>query len=169
MRAGCLNSNDCFVVATPQMTYVWCGKGSTGDEREMAKNLASGKGETLMVSEGEEQSSVVVVFSRHHAPTCFSYTRQCASAFFKLSKCGKSSTTISLTGQFASSMALLRAAQLPLLNTWLSSCEGVVTQWGISGSLIYWSFASLQRNTLMILNDKEMIKECGNILLTPTC
>lgn len=55
MRAGCLNSNDCFVVATPQVTYVWCGKGSTGDEREMAKSLASSKGETLMVSEGHEK------------------------------------------------------------------------------------------------------------------
>lgn len=55
MRAGCLNSNDCFVIATPQVTYVWCGKGSTGDEREMAKNLASGRGETLMVSEGYEK------------------------------------------------------------------------------------------------------------------
>ncbi|XP_063843291.1 advillin-like isoform X1 [Scylla paramamosain] len=55
MRAGCLNSNDCFVVATPQLTYVWCGKGSTGDEREMAKSLAASKGETLMVSEGYEK------------------------------------------------------------------------------------------------------------------
>ncbi|KAG0721754.1 Advillin [Chionoecetes opilio] len=55
MRAGCLNSNDCFVVATPQLTYVWCGKGSTGDEREMAKSLGASKGETLMVSEGLEK------------------------------------------------------------------------------------------------------------------
>ena len=54
MRAGCLNSNDCFVVATPQLTYVWCGKGSTGDEREMAKSLGASKGETLMVSEGKD-------------------------------------------------------------------------------------------------------------------
>ncbi|XP_063596642.1 advillin-like [Penaeus indicus] len=55
LRAGCLNSNDCFVVATPQTTYVWCGKGSTGDEREMAKTFASSRGDTLIVSEGYEK------------------------------------------------------------------------------------------------------------------
>lgn len=56
MRAGCLNSNDCFIVATPQLTYIWCGKGSTGDEREMAKSLASSRGETVTLSEGCEKS-----------------------------------------------------------------------------------------------------------------
>lgn len=55
MRAGCLNSNDCFIVVTPQLTYVWCGKGSTGDEREMAKSLASAKGEVVTVSESHEK------------------------------------------------------------------------------------------------------------------
>ncbi|XP_069174423.1 villin-1 isoform X2 [Procambarus clarkii] len=55
MRAACLNSNDCFIVATPQLTYVWCGKGSTGDEREMAKSLAANRGETVIVSEGHEK------------------------------------------------------------------------------------------------------------------
>lgn len=55
LRAGCLNSNDCFVVATPQTTYVWCGKGSTGDEREMAKTYASSRGDTFIVSEGHEK------------------------------------------------------------------------------------------------------------------
>ncbi|KAK8742675.1 hypothetical protein OTU49_001619 [Cherax quadricarinatus] len=55
MRAGCLNSNDCFIVTTPLLTYVWCGKGSTGDEREMAKTLSSKRGETVIVSEGHEK------------------------------------------------------------------------------------------------------------------
>ncbi|KAG7164926.1 Villin-1-like 2, partial [Homarus americanus] len=53
-RAGCLNSNDCFIIGTHQMTYVWCGKGSTGDEREMAKSFATGRGESVIVSEAEE-------------------------------------------------------------------------------------------------------------------
>ncbi|KAK7083781.1 hypothetical protein SK128_018797, partial [Halocaridina rubra] len=56
MRAGCLNSNDCFIVVTPQLSYIWCGKGSTGDEREMAKTLASQNGETIIVSEGHEKA-----------------------------------------------------------------------------------------------------------------
>ncbi|ROT78895.1 hypothetical protein C7M84_002399 [Penaeus vannamei] len=44
-----------FRVATPQTTYVWCGKGSTGDEREMAKTYASSRGDTFIVSEGHEK------------------------------------------------------------------------------------------------------------------
>ncbi len=40
LQASSLNTNDCFVLVSPQETYVWLGKGSTGDEREMAKILA---------------------------------------------------------------------------------------------------------------------------------
>ncbi len=40
LAAASLNTNDCFVLVTPQETYVWLGKGSTGDEREMAKHIA---------------------------------------------------------------------------------------------------------------------------------
>ncbi|XP_066975023.1 villin-1-like isoform X2 [Macrobrachium rosenbergii] len=91
MRAGCLNSNDCFIVVTPQISYVWCGKGSTGDEREMAKTLATGKGETVTVSEGHEKEDFWTVLggkesyassaklkedSPSHAPRLF----QCSNA-----------------------------------------------------------------------------------------
>lgn len=38
--AASLNTNDCFVLVSPGETYVWMGKGSTGDERETAKHLA---------------------------------------------------------------------------------------------------------------------------------
>ena len=41
LSAASLNTNDCFVLVTKGETYVWMGKGSTGDERETAKNLAS--------------------------------------------------------------------------------------------------------------------------------
>lgn len=40
LKASSLNSNDVFVLRTPSASFVWCGKGSTGDEREMAKNIA---------------------------------------------------------------------------------------------------------------------------------
>ncbi|KAF2351874.1 Gelsolin-like domain [Trinorchestia longiramus] len=53
-RAGLLNSNDCFLVVTPEHSYLWCGKGSTGDEREMAKQSQAGKAEPLVVMEGHE-------------------------------------------------------------------------------------------------------------------
>ncbi len=41
LAASSLNTNDCFVLVTPGETYVWMGKGSTGDERETARSLAT--------------------------------------------------------------------------------------------------------------------------------
>ena len=41
-NASRLNSNDCFVVLprkSSEPSFVWCGKGSNGDEREMAKTI----------------------------------------------------------------------------------------------------------------------------------
>ncbi|CAF1239030.1 unnamed protein product [Adineta steineri] len=56
LRATSLNSSDCFVLFTPQSVYIWCGKGSTGDEREMSKVVASSKSkEPSMVFEGQEK------------------------------------------------------------------------------------------------------------------
>ena len=40
LSASSLNTNDCFVLVSPKETYVWLGKGSTGDEKEMAKRIA---------------------------------------------------------------------------------------------------------------------------------
>ncbi|CAH1789863.1 unnamed protein product [Owenia fusiformis] len=40
-RAASLNSNDVFVLFTKKDVYIWSGKGSTGDEREMAKHIAT--------------------------------------------------------------------------------------------------------------------------------
>ncbi|WAR10094.1 AVIL-like protein [Mya arenaria] len=40
MEAASLNSNDTFVVFLKTAVYIWCGKGSTGDEREAAKLVA---------------------------------------------------------------------------------------------------------------------------------
>ncbi|KAJ7317757.1 hypothetical protein JRQ81_003919 [Phrynocephalus forsythii] len=38
--AASLNSNDVFLLKTPGDHYLWYGKGSSGDERELAKHLA---------------------------------------------------------------------------------------------------------------------------------
>ena len=40
LKAASLNTNDCFVLVTPKGNWVSMGKGSTGDEREMAKRIA---------------------------------------------------------------------------------------------------------------------------------
>jgi len=53
-RSGSLNSNDCFIVASAQETFLWCGKGSTGDEREMAKSLIKGRADPTILMEGRE-------------------------------------------------------------------------------------------------------------------
>lgn len=56
-RAASLNSNDVFVLMSSKCVFVWCGKGSTGDEREMAKNIASTSSvESTTVYEGQEKA-----------------------------------------------------------------------------------------------------------------
>ncbi|XP_073401495.1 villin-1 [Dendrobates tinctorius] len=58
VRASSLNSNDVFVLKTKGNCYVWCGKGCSGDERAMAKNVADiiSRGEKVVVAEGQEPS-----------------------------------------------------------------------------------------------------------------
>lgn len=56
-RAGSLNSNDCFVLRHVGEVLVWCGKGSTGDEREMAKVIAAEMhNDPQIVYEGQERA-----------------------------------------------------------------------------------------------------------------
>ncbi|GFN99904.1 villin protein quail, partial [Plakobranchus ocellatus] len=56
LRASSLNSNDVFVIFTKTAVYSWAGKGCTGDEREMAKNIAARSPRTLTnVFEGQEK------------------------------------------------------------------------------------------------------------------
>jgi len=57
-RASSLNTNDCFVIVNDRDVTVWFGKSSTGDEREMAKELALSKHpDPLIVFEGQEKKS----------------------------------------------------------------------------------------------------------------
>ncbi|KAE8626724.1 hypothetical protein XENTR_v10006726 [Xenopus tropicalis] len=51
-----LNSNDVFLLKTQSESYLWYGKGSSGDEREMAKQLAAilSGGNVEMLAEGHE-------------------------------------------------------------------------------------------------------------------
>ena len=58
MKASSLNTNDCFVLIHPEENYVWLGKGSTGDEREMAKRMASPDPDPTVVFEGQENSAI---------------------------------------------------------------------------------------------------------------
>ncbi|KAM4699877.1 advillin isoform 1-T2 [Discoglossus pictus] len=48
--ASSLNSNDVFLLKTQSEHYLWYGKGSSGDEREMAKQLAG------IISDGNEET-----------------------------------------------------------------------------------------------------------------
>ncbi len=56
-RASSLNSNDVFVICgESEEFYVWCGKGSTGDERETAKSIVFAlKKEPQIVIESQEK------------------------------------------------------------------------------------------------------------------
>ncbi|XP_029846708.2 advillin [Ixodes scapularis] len=55
--AASLNSGDVFLLSGGGgVVYVWAGRKSTGDEREMAKKIATGSGmEMVLVSEGQEK------------------------------------------------------------------------------------------------------------------
>ncbi|CAN8005005.1 unnamed protein product [Ixodes hexagonus] len=54
--ATSLNSGDVFLLSGGNVIYVWAGRRSTGDEREMAKKIAAASGmETVLVSEGQEK------------------------------------------------------------------------------------------------------------------
>ncbi|XP_013406709.1 advillin [Lingula anatina] len=56
LRAASLNSNDVFVLFQKGAVYIWCGKGSTGDEREMAKHVSKiSPREPILVFEGTEK------------------------------------------------------------------------------------------------------------------
>ncbi|XP_021921948.1 advillin-like isoform X2 [Zootermopsis nevadensis] len=57
LRAASLNTNDVFLLKIGGHSYVWCGKGSTGDEREMAKKVAAAvaPGEQEVIYEGQEK------------------------------------------------------------------------------------------------------------------
>lgn len=58
MEAASLNSNDVFIVFTRTATFIWTGKGSTGDEREAAKYVAKrSQREAQMVFEGQEKQA----------------------------------------------------------------------------------------------------------------
>ncbi|XP_054979154.1 villin-1 [Sorex araneus] len=58
-QATSLNSNDVFVLKTQACCYLWCGKGCSGDEREMAKTVADtiSRMEKQVVAEGQEPSN----------------------------------------------------------------------------------------------------------------
>eukprot|EP00095_Tigriopus_kingsejongensis_P000318 maker-scaffold292_size219010-snap-gene-1.31 protein:Tk00318 transcript:maker-scaffold292_size219010-snap-gene-1.31-mRNA-1 annotation:"hypothetical protein DAPPUDRAFT_311761" len=56
LKASSLNTNDCFVVADGKEAFLWMGKGSTGDEREVAKKIGGSIDQDAnIVYEGQER------------------------------------------------------------------------------------------------------------------
>jgi len=56
LRGASLNSNDVFVLVGESSSFLWCGKGSTGDEREIAKKIAArDRVDCITVYEGQER------------------------------------------------------------------------------------------------------------------
>ncbi|PAA62739.1 hypothetical protein BOX15_Mlig017793g1, partial [Macrostomum lignano] len=55
-ESGSLNSNDTFVLVSRQAIFIWCGKGTTGDEREVAKDIAKtiSRRDYVLLCEGQE-------------------------------------------------------------------------------------------------------------------
>lgn len=58
LRAGCLNSNDCFVIVSNSKIYVWYGEGSSQHEQRVASSIAGLRGRRpVFVIEGKENES----------------------------------------------------------------------------------------------------------------
>lgn len=56
-KAASLNSNDVFMLVSPTVNYMWCGKGSSGDERELAKKIGlDTKADLIVIPEGHEKA-----------------------------------------------------------------------------------------------------------------
>lgn len=56
-QASSLNSGDVFLIKSQSTFYLWCGKGSSGDERQMAREVAGVIGQSgseELVAEGQE-------------------------------------------------------------------------------------------------------------------
>lgn len=57
LRGASLNSNDVFLLVGKETTFLWCGKGSTGDEREVAKSISAlTRVSSTTVYEGQEKA-----------------------------------------------------------------------------------------------------------------
>ncbi|CAL4102752.1 unnamed protein product, partial [Meganyctiphanes norvegica] len=57
LRAGCLNSNDCFIVVLWSTLYVWYGEGSSRHEQSVSSSIAARRGRPIFVIEGRENES----------------------------------------------------------------------------------------------------------------
>lgn len=56
LRGASLNSNDVFLLVGESSTYLWSGKGATGDEREVAKRIAAkDRVDFTTIYEGQEK------------------------------------------------------------------------------------------------------------------
>jgi len=58
VSSSSLNSNDVFLLKSLKNLWMWCGRGSSGDEREMAKHLATvvANADVETVAEGKESN-----------------------------------------------------------------------------------------------------------------
>ncbi len=93
-----LNSNNVFIVCSNSVYFVWCGKASTGDERETAKSLITGfKKDPEIVIESQEKENFWKALGGKQAyytdkrPPVLSQSAQIARLFEVLNENGKSS------------------------------------------------------------------------------
>ncbi|TRY61821.1 hypothetical protein TCAL_04385 [Tigriopus californicus] len=58
MKTASLNTNDCFILVDGKEAFLWMGKGSTGDEREVAKIIAGNvNADPDLIYEGQERDT----------------------------------------------------------------------------------------------------------------
>ncbi|KAM4706373.1 villin-like protein [Rhinophrynus dorsalis] len=120
-RASSLNSNDVFVLKTDTACYLWCGKGCSGDEREMAKNVANiiSKHDKQTVLEGQEPAEFWVALGGK-APYASDKRFQEAVVQYKprLFECSNQTGRFIMTEVVDFSQSDLDEDDIMLLDTW---------------------------------------------------
>ncbi|XP_039522879.1 advillin isoform X1 [Pimephales promelas] len=124
-RASSLNTNDVFLLKTPQTVYLWYGKGCSGDEREMGKavaDLLSGQ-DKQNVMEGQEPAAFWVALGGK-APYASDkrLEKEVSPHNPRLFECSNQTGRFVMTEVFDFSQDDLDEDDVMLLDTWEEIC-----------------------------------------------
>ena len=123
-KAASLNSNDVFIICSNKENfYIWCGRGSTGDEREAAKSLVLDlKQEPQVVIESQEKEEFWYAlggkqpyFNAKQSNKDATHSHQPIARLFEVSN-ASGKLTVNEIYQFG--QADLNASEIMLLDAW---------------------------------------------------
>ncbi|XP_047387472.1 villin-like protein isoform X1 [Sciurus carolinensis] len=120
-RASSLNSSDVFLLVTAGVCYLWFGKGCNGDQREMARTVATfiSINDKEMVLEGQEPPNFwEALGGRAPYPSSKRLPEEAASSQPRLFECCRQAGCLVLTEVVFFSQGDLDKYDIMLLDTW---------------------------------------------------